>query len=341
MEENKKLLDVQQLYVSFNTYAGEVKAVRNINFHLYPGETLAFVGESGCGKTVTAKSLMRLLPKESSVIKKSSKIMFDNKDVLAMKGKELTALRGGDISMIFQDPMTSLNPTMRIGKQITEALILHRNLNKKEANDEALNLLQLVQIPNPKERFKSYPHELSGGMRQRVMIAIALSCSPKLLLADEPTTALDVTIQAQILDLLSDLKKKLNTSIILVTHDLGVVANFANRIQVMYAGEIIEEGTTEEIFYESRHPYTWALLNSIPKVNDKGHRLYSLGGTPPDLLLPLEGCPFVSRCDHAMKICKIKHPELTSHSETHRSWCWLERSGNHDWDALRKGGRYE
>ena len=180
-------------------------------------------------------------------------------------------------------------------------------------------------------------------MRQRVMIAIALSCNPKLLLADEPTTALDVTIQAQILDLLSNLKKQLNTSIILVTHDLGVVANFANRIQVMYAGEIIEEGTTDEIFYESRHPYTWALLNSIPKVHDKGSKLYSLGGTPPDLLLPLEGCPFVSRCDHAMKICKVQHPECTCHTETHRSWCWLEHefSGTHDWNVLRRGGKNE
>ncbi len=343
MQHNQKLLEVDNLYVSFNTYAGEVKAVRNINFHLYPGETLAFVGESGCGKTVTAKSLMRLLPAESSVIKEGSKITFDGKDVIKMKGKELTSLRGSDISMIFQDPMTSLNPTMRVGKQITEALILHRRLNKTQAREEAIKLLQLVQIPNPKERFKAFPHELSGGMRQRVMIAIALSCNPKLLLADEPTTALDVTIQAQILDLLSNLKKQLNTSIILVTHDLGVVANFANRIQVMYAGEIIEEGTTDEIFYESRHPYTWALLNSIPKVHDKGSKLYSLGGTPPDLLLPLEGCPFVSRCDHAMKICKVRHPECTCHTETHRSWCWLEHefSGTHDWNVLRRGGKNE
>ncbi|WP_029409678.1 ABC transporter ATP-binding protein [Treponema pedis] len=343
MQENTNLLEVKNLYVSFNTYAGEVKAVRNVNFHLKPGETLAFVGESGCGKTVTAKSLMRLLPKDSSVIKEGSKIVFDGKDVINLKKKELTALRGSDISMIFQDPMTSLNPTMRIGKQITEALILHRHLNKKEAKEEAIRLLQLVQIPNPQERFKAFPHELSGGMRQRVMIAIALSCNPKLLLADEPTTALDVTIQAQILDLLSELKQKFNTSIILVTHDLGVVANFANRIQVMYAGEIVEEGTTEEIFYNSRHPYTWALLNSIPKVHDKGSKLYSLGGTPPDLLLPLPGCPFVSRCDHAMKICKMQHPEITHHSETHRSWCWLEHesSGEHNWESLRKGGKNE
>lgn len=341
--DKEKLLEVDNLFVSFNTYAGEVKAVRDISFHLYPGETLAFVGESGCGKTVTAKSLMRLLPKDSAVIKKQSKILFDKKDVVKMSEKELTSLRGADISMIFQDPMTSLNPTMQIGKQIMESLILHRHLNKKEARDEAIRLLGMVQIPNPAERFKAYPHELSGGMRQRVMIAIALSCNPKLLLADEPTTALDVTIQAQILDLLADIKSKLNTSIILVTHDLGVVANFANRIQVMYAGAIIEEGLTDEIFYEARHPYTWALLNSIPRVHDKGRKLHALGGTPPDLLLPLEGCPFASRCDHAMKICKLKHPEVTQHSSTHRSWCWLEHelSGNHDWDLLRKGDRDE
>ncbi len=341
MSEDKKLLDVKNLYVSFNTYAGEVKAVRNVNFHLKPGETLAFVGESGCGKSVTAKSLMKLLPKESAVIKPGSKIEFDGRDVISMKRKELSSLRGADISMIFQDPMTSLNPTMRIGKQITEALILHRKMSKQEAKEEAINLLKLVQIPNPIERFRSYPHELSGGMRQRVMIAIALSCNPKLLLADEPTTALDVTIQAQILDLLSDLKSKLNTSIILVTHDLGVVANFANRIQVMYAGEIIEEGTTDEIFYNSRHPYTWALLNSIPKVHQKGAELQALGGTPPDLLLPLDGCPFVSRCAYAMKVCKSNHPELTTHSDTHRSWCWLEHeyAGITDWDKLREGSQ--
>ncbi len=341
MSENKKLLDVENLHVSFNTYAGEVKAVRNVNFHLKPGETLAFVGESGCGKSVTAKSLMKLLPKESAVIKPGSKIEFDGRDVIKMNNKELSSLRGADISMIFQDPMTSLNPTMRIGKQITEALMLHRKMNKQEAKDEAINLLKLVQIPNPIERFRSYPHELSGGMRQRVMIAIALSCNPKLLLADEPTTALDVTIQAQILDLLADLKTKLNTSIILVTHDLGVVANFANRIQVMYAGEIIEEGTTDEIFYNSRHPYTWALLNSIPKVHQKGSELQALGGTPPDLLLPLEGCPFVSRCAYAMKVCQSNHPLVTKHSDTHHSWCWLEHeyAGITDWDKLREGSQ--
>lgn len=338
--EDKKLLDVKNLSVSFHTYAGEVKAVRGLEFHVDKGEALAFVGESGCGKSVTAKALMRILPKDSSEIKKDSIMTFDGENILEMKKDRLTELRGGDIAMIFQDPMTSLNPTLTVGKQITEALKIHKGLKGKEANDEAIRLLELVQIPEAEKRLKSYPHELSGGMRQRVMIAIALSCNPKLLIADEPTTALDVTIQAQILDLIKDLKDRLDTAVILVTHDLGVVANFADRIQVMYAGVIVEEGKTEDIFYNSRHPYTWALMNSIPKVHQEGEDLRALGGTPPDLLLPLPGCPFAARCSRAMKICKEIHPEFTQHSETHRSACWLEHefAGNIDWKAMREGG---
>lgn len=339
----KKILEVEKLSVSFNTYAGEVKAVRNVSFHLNEGETLAFVGESGCGKSVTVKSLMRLLPRENSVIKPDSKILFAGKEVTKMTQKELTDLRGDQMGMVFQDPMTSLNPTMRVGAQIVEALMLHKKLTKKDADIEALRLMELVQVPNAKERLKAFPHELSGGMRQRAMIAIALSCNPKVLLADEPTTALDVTIQAQILDLLQKLKTELNTAIILVTHDLGVVANFAQRIQVMYAGEIIEEGTTQEIFHNARHPYTWALLNSIPSMTDRGKKLKSLAGTPPDLLLPLKGCAFAARCDHAMKICRMHHPERTAHSETHHSWCWLEHemSGEHNWEEMRAGVKDE
>lgn len=338
--DSKLLLDVQNLSVSFHTYAGEVKAVRGLNFHLNKGETLAFVGESGCGKSVTAKALMRILPKDSSEIKKDSKIMYDGENVMNMKGKRLTQLRGGEIAMIFQDPMTSLNPVLTIGFQITEALKIHRNLSKADAKKEAVRLLDMVQIPEPEKRLKSYPHELSGGMRQRVMIAMALSCSPELLIADEPTTALDVTIQAQILDLIKELKEQMHTAVILVTHDLGVVANFADRIQVMYAGSIIEEGTTDEIFYESRHPYTWALLNSVPKVHQKNEELRALGGTPPDLLLPLHGCPFAPRCSRAMEICKKIAPQCTHHSDTHRSWCWLEHeyAGNIDWQDMREGG---
>ena len=336
-----RLIDVKNLQVSFHTYAGEVKAVRGLDFHVNRGETLAFVGESGCGKSVTAKALMRLLPEESAEIKKDSIITFEGEDVMSMKGKRLTELRGGDIAMIFQDPMTSLNPTLTIGMQVTEALKIHRGLKGDDAKREAVRLLELVQIPEAAKRLKSYPHELSGGMRQRVMIAMALSCSPKLLIADEPTTALDVTIQAQILDLIHDLKEQMHTAVILVTHDLGVVANFADRIQVMYAGDIIEEGNTNEIFYNARHPYTWALLNSIPKVHDtKNDDLRALGGTPPDLLLPLPGCPFAPRCSRAMEICKKIAPPASVHSDTHRSWCWLEHeyAGEIDWQAMREGG---
>ena len=267
--ENEKVLEVDNLHVSFQTYAGEVKAVRGVSFELKKGETLAFVGESGCGKTVTAKAVMRLLKPPFAEIKPESKIVCNGKDVMKMTDKELYKFRGDEISMIFQDPMTSLNPTMTIGKQIMESLIIHRDMNKAEARKEAIRMLEMVKIPSPESRIDNYPHELSGGMRQRVMIAIALACNPKILIADEPTTALDVTIQAQIMDLMRELKEKSNTAIILVTHDLGVVANFADRIQVMYAGQVVERGTAREIFYESKHPYTWALLSSVPKVTNR------------------------------------------------------------------------
>ena len=286
MENNEKILEVENLHVSFHTYAGEVKAVRGVDFELRRGETLAFVGESGCGKSVTAKSIMRLLKPPVAEIKPESRIICDGKDVMKMTGKELYAFRGDEISMIFQDPMTSLNPTMKVGKQIMESLMLHRNMNKKEAREEAVRMLKMVNIPSAEKRVDNYPHEMSGGMRQRVMIAMALACNPKILIADEPTTALDVTIQAQIMDLMRDLKEKMNTAIILVTHDLGVVANFADRIQVMYAGQILERGTAKEIFYESRHPYTWALLSSVPKKgNESKEELYALkaAGSDPSI----------------------------------------------------------
>lgn len=320
-----KILEVKDLNVSFHTYAGEVKAVRGISFHLEKGETLALVGESGCGKTVSAKAILRLLKEPPAEIKPNSQILFNGEDVLKMDKKRLISFRGEDVSMIFQDPMTSLNPTMTVGKQIMEALRIHKKMSKKEAEAEAIRLLELVNIPNAKARVKAYPHELSGGMRQRVMIAIALSCNPKILIADEPTTALDVTIQAQIMDLLNELKQKFNTAIILVTHDLGVVANFADRIQVMYAGSIVETGTKNEIFYNSQHPYTWALLNSVPRLDTKSkEELYSLGGTPPDLILPLVGCPFASRCEYAMEICLEQRPSETVLSDTHKVVCWLQ-----------------
>ena len=322
--EKEKILEVDNLNVSFNTYAGEVKAVRGVSFELSKGETLAFVGESGCGKTVTAKSVLRLLKPPFAVIKPESKIVCNAKDVLKMGEKELCEFRGDEVGMIFQDPMTSLNPTMTVGRQIMESLMIHKKLDKKAAREEAVNMLKMVNIPSPENRIDNYPHEMSGGMRQRVMIAIALACNPNVLIADEPTTALDVTIQAQIMDLMMDLKTKMNTAIILVTHDLGVVANFADRIQVMYAGEVVERGTTKEIFGESRHPYTWALLRSVPRLGSESkEELYALGGTPPDLLLPLNHCPFADRCEYCMPICKERKPMETILSDTHKVSCWL------------------
>ncbi len=323
--ENEKILEVKDLNVSFNTYAGEVKAVRGVSFSLNKGETLAFVGESGCGKTVTAKSILRLLKPPFAVIKEGSQIICDGKDVLALDKKELCEFRGEEVGMIFQDPMTSLNPTMTVGNQIMESLKIHRKLNKKQAREEAIKMLKLVNIPSPEKRIDSYPHEMSGGMRQRVMIAIALACNPKVLIADEPTTALDVTIQAQIMDLMRELKEKMNTAIILVTHDLGVVANFADKIQVMYAGEVLERGTAREIFYDAKHPYTWALLSSVPKLaKESKQELYALKGTPPDLILPLDHCPFASRCEYCMPICKERKPPETCLSDTHKVSCWLQ-----------------
>lgn len=321
----EKILEVKDLRVSFNTYAGEVKAVRGVSFDLAKGETLAFVGESGCGKSVTAKSIMRLLQPPFVDIKETSQVLFNGEDVLKMDKKRLRNYRGNDVSMIFQDPMTSLNPTMTCGKQIMESLILHKNISKAEAREEAIKTLKLVKITDAEKRMDEYPHQLSGGMRQRIMIAIALACSPSVLIADEPTTALDVTIQAQIIDLLRELRDELNTAIILVTHDLGVVANFADRIQVMYAGQVLERGTVDEIFYEAKHPYTWALLSSVPKLAKYNKQeLYTLKGTPPDLILPLEHCPFAARCEFCMPICKERMPEETVLSDTHKVSCWLQ-----------------
>ena len=320
-----KLLEVKNLHVSYHTYAGEVQSVRGISFEVNEGETLAIVGESGCGKTVTAKSLMRLIQIPPGEIKKGSEILYKGEDILKMNEKQLRHFRGAEISMIFQDPMTSLNPTMTIGKQIAESLIIHRNMKKKEAMNEAIKMLKLVNIPNAERRVKQFPHEFSGGMRQRAMIAIALACIPKILVADEPTTALDVTIQAQIMDLIKDLQNKLGTAVVLITHDLGVVADVADRIQVMYAGKIIERGNTDEIFYNPKHPYTWALLQSVPRL-ETGHKdsLYSIKGTPPDLVKPPIGCPFASRCEYAMEICKQEMPEATIITETHEALCWLQ-----------------
>ncbi len=321
----EKILEIKDLRVSFHTYAGECQAVRGISFHLNKGETLAVVGESGCGKTVTSKSILKLLPVPPSEIKEGSQILFKGKNLVNMSEKEIRLLRGSEISMIFQDPMTSLNPTAKIGKQIAESLIIHRGIKAKEAFKEAVRMLQLVNIPNAEKRANQYPHEFSGGMRQRAMIAIALACNPSILIADEPTTALDVTIQAQIMDLIRELQDKLDTAVMLVTHDLGVVADVADRIQVMYAGKIVERGTVDEIFYNPKHPYTWALLQSVPRLSTENkEELYSLKGTPPDLVNPPIGCPFSARCDYCMEICKESMPETTTISGTQEVSCWLQ-----------------
>lgn len=324
MDENK-ILEVKNLNVSFNTYAGTAYAVRGIDFYLNKGENLAIVGESGCGKTVTAKSIMGLLPKPQAVVgKEGSAINFDGGNLLEYGEDEMAEIRGKEISMIFQDPMTSLNPTMKVGEQIEESVLLHNDMSRSEISKVALDMMELVRMPNAKIRLNQYPFEFSGGMRQRAMIAIALACNPKILIADEPTTALDVTIQAQIMDLIGSLQKDLDTGVILVTHDLGVVASVADRIQVMYAGKIVETGTVREIFYSPKHPYTFALLKSVPKLTTASKEsLYSLSGTPPDLINPPIGCPFAARCEFGMSVCRVKHPDTTKFSETQKVSCWL------------------
>lgn len=332
---SEHILQVKNLHVSFKTYAGQSQAVRGVDFHLNKGEMLAIVGESGCGKTVTSKAILGLLPKDNTTIgsSESSEIIFGGENLLKKSEKEMAKIRGSKISMIFQDPMTSLNPTMKIGDQIEESILLHNDISKQEAHKRAVEMLKLVKIPNAEQRMNQYPFEFSGGMRQRAMIAIALACKPEILIADEPTTALDVTIQAQIMDLIQELQKELNMAVILVTHDLGVVASVADRIQVMYAGKVVERGTVEEIFYNSTHPYTRALLNSVPKITSKNKEtLYSLKGTPPDLINPPKGCSFSPRCEYGMRICREKYPKTEAISETQESACWLhhpkaDRSG--------------
>ncbi len=320
----ERILEVKDLHVSFHTYAGEVKAVRGVNFHVNRGEAVAIVGESGCGKSVTAQSLMKLIPMPPGQIKKGQ-ILFNGQDIVKKTNKEMESIRGKEIGMIFQDPMTSLNPTMTVGKQIMEGLIKHQRMSTTAARQRAVELLELVGIPQPERRVNQYPHEFSGGMRQRAMIAIALACSPKLLIADEPTTALDVTIQAQILELMKDLQKKMNTSIILITHDLGVVAEMCDRVIVMYAGKVVETGTVDEIFYNPQHPYTRGLLRSVPRLDlNRNEPLIPIFGTPPDLLAPPVGCGFTARCECAMRVCQEYDPELTQISQTQQAACWLQ-----------------
>ena len=318
-----KVLDVQNLHVSFDTYAGEVKAVRGVTFSLSEGEVLAIVGESGCGKSVTAQTIMKLNPMPPARIKEGS-VQLGEHDIVAANEKEMQKIRGKEVSMIFQDPMTSLNPLMTIGGQIADMYRFHTGASKKEAMEKAQEMLAKVGIEPAAKRCRQYPFELSGGMQQRVMIAMALSCNPKLLIADEPTTALDVTIQAQIMDLLAEIKEKTSTAIILITHDLGVVASMADRVAVMYAGKVVETGTCEDIFYRNAHPYTQALLKSLPSVDmNKTQRLVSIPGTPPDLLNPPKGCGFGARCTHCMKICHEEQPPVFKVGEGHEAACWL------------------
>ncbi|QDP41637.1 ABC transporter ATP-binding protein [Radiobacillus deserti] len=319
----ENLLEVQDLHVSFSTYGGEVKAVRGVSFELKKGETLAIVGESGCGKSVTSNSIMRLIPSPPGKISNGS-IRFKGRDLLKMKEKEMRTIRGVDISMIFQDPMTALNPTLTVGNQLKEGVKQHQKVSNSEAEKQALNIMDLVGIPNPKERMKQYPHQFSGGMRQRIVIAMALICEPELLIADEPTTALDVTIQAQILDLFHEIQHKTGVAIILITHDLGVVAKIANRIAVMYAGKIIERGTKREIFYEAEHPYTKGLLQSVPRLDLIEEHLTPIDGTPPDLFSPPVGCPFTARCPYAMEVCEKVYPATTHLGSSHQVDCWLQ-----------------
>ena len=316
------LVDIKNERLSFFTPAGEVKSLNDVSIHLKEGEVLGIVGESGSGKSVTAYSLMGLTAYPGKLI--GGTLEFNGHRIDEMTENQMRKIRGEEISIIFQDPMTSLNPVYTIGNQICEMILLHTNKSKQEARERAKELLTLVGINEPEKRLKQYPHELSGGMRQRVMIAIALACEPKLLIADEPTTALDVTIQAQILELMMELKEKLGMAIIMITHDLGVVASMCDRIAVMYAGKVVEYGTTEDIFYNPSHEYTKGLLRSIPKLNEKEHsRLVPIEGSPVDMLNPPAGCPFAPRCDSCMKICLRQMPEYTDISDIHYSACWL------------------
>ncbi|MGF7057398.1 ABC transporter ATP-binding protein [Brassicibacter mesophilus] len=318
----EKLLEVNNLKTSFFTHLGEVQAVRGVSFSLKKGEAIGIVGESGSGKSVTALSVMKLLQYPGKIV--DGEIIFKGQDIVNFPNKEMLKIRGNEIAMIFQDPMTSLNPVYTIGNQIVEAIVRHQKLSRKEAGKRAGEMLKLVGIPSPEKRINSYPHEFSGGMRQRAMIAIALSCQPDLLIADEPTTALDVTIQDQILKLMKELKEKIDTSIILITHDLGVVADVCSRIVVMYGGLIMEEGTSRDIFYNPKHPYTMGLLKSIPRLDlGQKKRLIPIPGSPPDLLKPPKGCPFVERCSYAMKICSERLPQFYYIDETHKAMCWL------------------
>jgi oligopeptide transport system ATP-binding protein len=318
------LLSVKDLAVSFDTFQGEVQAVRGVSWHLDRGETIAIVGESGCGKTVSIQTILGVNPKGTARIKRGT-VLFEGENLLEKTAKEMRAYQGDRMSIIFQDPFTYLNPTMTVGEQIAENYLQHRKASKKEAEQKVLEILRLINMPSPERIARYYPHQLSGGMRQRVMIAIAIICGPEVLFADEPTTALDVTVQAQILDLMNQLKAKLNTAIVLITHDMGVVADMADRIYVMYAGKIVEHGTADILFKTPMHPYTKGLLGAVPRIDRKSDReLISIKGSPPDLIAPPPGCAFAARCPNAMNICARIEPDFTDlESPGHRAACWL------------------
>ena len=315
------LLEVNDLHTSFFTPVGEVKAVNGVSFNLDRGKVLGIVGESGSGKSVTAYSIMQILEKTGKIV--SGSIKVDGKELVGISEKEMKNVRGNKISIIFQDPMTSLNPTYTIGHQLMEAILLHTDRNKREAYDRAVEMLRLVNVNEPEKRMKQYPFEFSGGMRQRVMIAMALACEPDILIADEPTTALDVTIQAQILELMQSLQKELGMAIIMITHDLGVVAQMCDEVIVMYAGSICEHGTADEIFYNPKHEYTKGLMRSIPTIGNDGEKLHPISGTPIDLLNMPAGCPFAPRCDNAMKICLRQRAERLQINDFHQAACWM------------------
>ncbi|KRL39254.1 ABC transporter ATP-binding protein [Lacticaseibacillus manihotivorans] len=316
-----RILDVKDLAIDFATFAGPVHAIRHVNFHLDKGETLAIVGESGSGKSVTMRTVMGLLANNASIT--SGEVLLEGDDILKKSEKEMSAMRGNDVAMIFQDPMTSLDPTMTIGKQVAEPLLLHNDISKKAALKEAVRTLELVGINDAESRLNDYPHQFSGGQRQRIVIAIAIINHPKILIADEPTTALDVTIQAQIIHLLKDLQTKIDTAIIFITHDLGVVAGIADRVEVMYAGKIIEYGDVDEVFYNPQHPYTWGLLEAMPTLETKRSRLFAIPGTPPDLLDPPKGDAFAPRNPFAMQIDTEQEPPFFQVSPTHFAATWL------------------
>ena len=331
------ILEVNNLRVSFRTYNGKVQAVRGIDFKLFEGETLAIVGESGSGKSVTTKAILGILPKNSII--EEGEILYKGDDLTKYKEKDFYKIRGKEISLIFQDPLSALNPIMKIGKQITEALVLREHMTKEQAKKRAIELMEMVGIPRPEERFEQYPFQFSGGMRQRIVIAIALASNARIMICDEPTTALDVTTQADIMELIRELQEKMGTSVILVTHDLGIAAEVGDRIQVMYAGEIIETGTKSEIFKKAVHPYTWALMKSVPSAQSQTEeKLYSLKGTPPDLIAPPKACAFAPRCEYCMGVCRRVHPVMAAESESHSAGCWLMHPDAPKPERLGKGG---